>query len=93
MATCPKCNGEMENGRLSGVVKWAPVPSNASLVARLGSALKHIRVDGMRCTQCGFLELYARPATVAAGLSVKAVVTGSQGDSIAAIAASSRASG
>ncbi len=91
MATCPKCNGEMESGRLNGAVKWGPVPSNASLVARLGSALKHIRVDGMRCTQCGFLELYARPATVALGLSVKAVVTELEEGSIAAIAASSLA--
>ncbi len=60
MGTCPKCKGEMEHGELHGTVSWAPVPSNASFWERLRWGLKLIRVDGMRCKKCGFLELHAR---------------------------------
>jgi len=60
MAACPKCNGEMEHGELHGMVKWCPVPANASFLSRLRWGLNLIRVDGIRCKICGFLELYAR---------------------------------
>jgi hypothetical protein len=60
MKTCPKCKGEVEHGELHGMVNWAPVPTNAPLLTRLRYSLKQIRVDGMRCKQCGYLELYAK---------------------------------
>ncbi len=60
MAACPKCNGEMEHGELHGMAAWSPVPANASLLSRLRWGFKLIRLDGMRCKICGFLELYAR---------------------------------
>jgi len=60
MFECPKCHGEMEHGQLVGVVHWAPVPAEASLKVRLVSGLKMMRVDGLRCTKCGFLEMYAK---------------------------------
>jgi len=60
METCPKCRGEMEHGELHGQVKWARVPAAASFLTRIRYSLKLMAVDGMRCKQCGFLELFAR---------------------------------
>jgi predicted nucleic-acid-binding Zn-ribbon protein len=59
MSACPKCRGEMEHGQLNGVVHWAPVPAKASLMVRLVSGLKMMRITGYRCKGCGFIELYA----------------------------------
>ena len=65
MSACPKCNGEVEPGKLGGLgVNWAPVPAEASSKGRFMSYLDELRnqmwIDGLRCEKCGFLELYAK---------------------------------
>jgi len=60
MASCPKCDGDMEEGELQGMVNWVSIPANASFLSRLRWGFKLIRVKGLRCKACGFLELYAK---------------------------------
>ena len=62
MSACPKCNGEMEPGKLRGWggINWTPVPAEASSKARFMSFFDIMRIDGLRCEKCGFLELYAK---------------------------------
>jgi hypothetical protein len=60
METCPKCKGSMDHGEVNGMVNWVTMPVGASLLTRLARGLKYIRIDGLRCTNCGFLELYAK---------------------------------
>ena len=68
---CPKCGAEMETGFLidrlglshgggpdSGPpLVWAPI-EQARMSTRIGQEGQY-EVDAMRCTNCGFLELYA----------------------------------
>jgi hypothetical protein len=58
--TCPKCNGEMEEGFVAGprVVEWieGPLPKSTSL----GANGKQIPVRTFHCKECGFLESYAK---------------------------------
>jgi hypothetical protein len=50
----------MEHGEIQGSVNWVTTPIGASLLTRLTRGLNFIRIDGWRCTQCGFLELSAK---------------------------------
>jgi len=61
MTTCPKCGAEMETGELQGVFNWASISRGASFLKRARQSLKLVKVQGLRCTRCGFLELFAQP--------------------------------
>ena len=60
MATCPRCDADMETGELHGMVNWTSMPRDAGFWKRARLSLKLIRINGLRCKKCGFLELYAR---------------------------------
>ena len=69
MAECPKCRGLMTPGYTfvsdSGArVKWidGELPSGwKSLAAALGIGLKVSELASRRCSECGFVELFADP--------------------------------
>lgn len=67
---CPKCEGEMIHGILLDKsyhatlkLTWQDVPSleesvTAHLIGHAGG--EQMSVVGCRCTECGFLDLYAK---------------------------------
>jgi hypothetical protein len=50
----------METGELHGMVNWTSMPRDAGFWKRARLSLMLIRINGLRCKKCGFLELYAR---------------------------------
>ena len=61
MTACPKCGAEMETGELQGVVNWASISRGANFLERARQSRRLVKVQGLRCTKCGFLELFAQP--------------------------------
>jgi len=69
---CPKCNGEMEDGFVadridSGQVqqKWVEGQPQQSFWTGLKiSDKRRFKVVSYRCTQCGFIESYARERAI-----------------------------
>ncbi len=55
MQKCPKCDGEMEKGRLYGRL-WVTFHSDEERKKLIG---KGIRVTAFRCVECGYCEVYA----------------------------------
>ena len=66
---CPKCQGAMETGFIPDASYGAILLSNWTEGAAEKNFLQSIKLKGRRqipltaerCTQCGFVELYARP--------------------------------
>jgi hypothetical protein len=50
----------MEEGK-AHELGWLRVPWTASWLTQIRSALRPREVVGLRCKECGYLELYARP--------------------------------
>jgi len=65
--TCPKCQGEMEEGfrpdfMMGGAIpeQWAPGAPKKTLWFKLHPDIQVLRrVKTFCCTQCGYLESYA----------------------------------
>jgi uncharacterized protein DUF6487 len=65
---CPKCSAEMETGFLLGrgrqlyrPAEWFEGQPEINWLGRIRLRSKRrFRVQSLRCTQCGFLEQYAR---------------------------------
>lgn len=66
--TCPKCQGEMEEGFIAdvtygGVVasKWVEGPPEKSFWTGVRTKDKEqVQISTYRCTNCGYLESYAK---------------------------------
>lgn len=66
--TCPKCRAEMEPGFLvdhtygeSSASEWVEGPIEASFWTGVKlRGRERRRVETLRCTGCGYVELYAR---------------------------------
>ena len=67
---CPKCNGEMVQGFMVDfhaggkrlVINWVSGPPEKSFWHKTDvPAEKCVPVGAFRCSECGFLESYARP--------------------------------
>jgi predicted nucleic-acid-binding Zn-ribbon protein len=57
---CPKCSGQMEAGEVQGAA-WVSVSPEARGWQRAKRILTSSRlIKGLRCTTCGYLELYVR---------------------------------
>lgn len=69
MSTCPKCQGDMEDGFVLDVGYGTLLPSNWLEGDPDKNWLGNVKITGRRkfaittrrCTLCGFLESYARP--------------------------------
>jgi hypothetical protein len=67
---CPKCEGKMEEGYIPDATygglltpSWVEGAPEKSTWRRLKTKGKRqLPVAAFRCTACGFLEFYARPA-------------------------------
>jgi hypothetical protein len=46
---------------LQGVVNWASISRGANFLERARQSLKLVKIRGLRCAKCGFLELFAQP--------------------------------
>ena len=61
---CPKCSGKMEEGFLieSKIpLRWiAGKPETSVLGGTKAHGKVHRQIEGHRCVECGFLELYAQ---------------------------------
>jgi uncharacterized protein DUF6487 len=65
---CPRCSGEMETGFLLGrgrnlyrPAEWFAGQPEINLMGGIKlRGKRRFRVQSWRCTQCGFLEQYAR---------------------------------
>jgi len=66
--TCPKCSGEMEEGFVADNTYGAVLPSQwvegePEMSFWTGARTKgkvQVRITTYRCTQCGYLESYAK---------------------------------
>jgi hypothetical protein len=66
--TCPKCQGDMAQGFIpdhvlgeTRVGKWIEgMPRKSFWQGTKGSQEESIPIGAFRCSQCGYLELYAR---------------------------------
>jgi predicted nucleic-acid-binding Zn-ribbon protein len=74
--TCIKCNGKMERGFLRDHVanggsvpgQWiAGVPEQGWRGAKIRNKTRYV-VEVFRCSECGYLEQYARVELPAAGI-------------------------
>ena len=59
---CPKCNGQMIQGKLRGdsTVLWSQIKESKIFgVTAIQTVGTTYTVDAYRCEQCAYLELYA----------------------------------
>ena len=67
ISECPKCAGTMEAGYLPDAAyagqqigRWAPGPATKSRWTVTKVAKETIPMCAFRCSECGYVELYAR---------------------------------